>query len=45
VAELRPIRCGRVTFITRDEMTALAAAAARIDHRRFRLDRQIDQGL
>jgi prevent-host-death family protein len=47
VAELRPIRPGRRTFITRDEVAALAATAVRIDHRRFRdeLDRLIDQGL
>lgn len=47
VAELRPIRVVRRTFITRDEVTALASAAVRIDHRRFRadLDRLIDQGL
>ena len=30
VAELRPTCCGRGTFITRHEMAALAAAAARI---------------
>lgn len=48
VAELRPIRVAlRRTFITRDEVAALASAAVRIDHRRFRadLDRMIDQGL
>jgi prevent-host-death family protein len=47
VAELRPIQAGRRTFITRDELTDLAGAAVRIDHRRFRedLDRLIDQGL
>jgi prevent-host-death family protein len=47
VAELRPIRAGRRTFITRDEVASLAAAAIRIDHRRFRadLDGLIDQGL
>ncbi|MCV7092972.1 type II toxin-antitoxin system Phd/YefM family antitoxin [Mycobacterium interjectum] len=48
VAELRPIKAGRRrTFISRDEVAALAAAAVRIDHRRFRadLDRLIDQGL
>jgi prevent-host-death family protein len=47
VAELRPIRPARRTFITRDEVAALAATAVRIDHRRFRdeLDRLIDQGL
>ena len=47
VAELRPIRAGRRTFIARDEVAALAAAGVRIDHRKFRadLDRLIDQGL
>jgi prevent-host-death family protein len=47
VAELRPIRAGRPTFITRDEVANLASAAVRIDHRRFRadLDKLIDQGL
>jgi prevent-host-death family protein len=47
VAELRPIRAGRRTFIARDEVAALAAAGVRIDHRQFRadLDRLIDQGL
>jgi prevent-host-death family protein len=47
VAELRPMRAGRRTFITRDEVADLAGAAVRIDHRGFRddLDRLIDQGL
>jgi prevent-host-death family protein len=47
VAELRPIQVVRRTFITRDEVGALASAAVRIDHRRFRadLDQLIDQGL
>ena len=47
VAERRPMRAGRRTFITRDEVAALAGAAVRIDHRQFRadLDRLIDQGL
>ena len=47
VAELRPVRTGRRTFITRDELTGMAGAAVRIDHRRFRedLDQAIDQGL
>jgi prevent-host-death family protein len=47
VAELRPIRAARRTFVTRDEVASLAGAAVRIDHRRFRedLDRAIDQGL
>jgi antitoxin (DNA-binding transcriptional repressor) of toxin-antitoxin stability system len=38
VAELRPIRAGRRTFITRDEGASLAGATVRIDHRRFRDD-------
>ena len=47
VAELRPMRAVRRTFITRDEVAALASTAVRIDHRQFRadLDRLIDQGL
>jgi prevent-host-death family protein len=47
VAELRPIKAGRRSFISRDDVAALAAAAVRIDHRSFRadLDRLIDQGL
>ena len=47
VAELRPIGAGRRSFISRDEVAALAAAAVRIDARQFRadLDRLIDQGL
>jgi prevent-host-death family protein len=47
VAELRPIRTRRRTFVPRDEVAALAAANVRIDHRKFRadLDRSIDQGL
>lgn len=47
VAELRPMRAARRTFVTRDEVAALAGAAVRIDRRRFRtdLDRLIDQGL
>ena len=47
VAELRPIRVARRTFITRAEVATLASAAVRIDHRQFRadLDRLIDQGL
>ncbi len=47
VAELRPIRAGRRSFISRDEVAALAEADVRIDHRQFRadLDRSIDQGL
>lgn len=47
VAELRPIQAGRRTFISREEVTALAAANVRIDRRQFRtdLDRVIDPGL
>jgi prevent-host-death family protein len=46
VAELRPVRPGRRTFIGRDEI-ASPAGAVRIDHRQFRsdLDRAIDQSL
>ncbi|QZA09016.1 type II toxin-antitoxin system prevent-host-death family antitoxin [Mycolicibacter heraklionensis] len=47
VAELRPLRAARRTFITRGEVAALAGTAVRIDHRQFRadLDRVIDQGI
>ncbi len=47
VAELRPLRAGRRSFVSRDDVAALATAAVRIDHRQFRadLDRLIDQGL
>ena len=47
VAELRPIKAGRRSFVSRDVVAALATAAVRIDHRQFRadLDRVIDQGL
>jgi prevent-host-death family protein len=47
VAELRPIRVVRRTFITREEVAMLAGAAVRIDRHQFRadLDRSIDQGL
>jgi prevent-host-death family protein len=47
VAELRPIRAGRRTFISRAEVAALAGANVRIDRERFRadLDEVIDQGL
>jgi prevent-host-death family protein len=47
VAELRPIRARRRTFVSRDEVAALAAADVRIDRQKFRadLDRVIDQGL
>lgn len=47
VAELRPLRSGRRTFISRDEVAALATAGVRIDRERFRadLDDVIDQRL
>ena len=47
VAELRPLRAGRRAFISREEVTALAAAGVRIDRHQFRadLDQVIDQGL
>ena len=48
VAELRPLRAGRRTFISRDEVAALAATGGvRIDRDRFRtdLDSVIDQGV
>lgn len=47
VAELRPVRAGRRTFISRDEVAELAAAEVRVDRHRFRsdLDQVIDQAL
>ncbi len=47
IAELRPFRAGRRTFVSREEVAALARAAVRIDRDQFRadLDRVIDQGL
>lgn len=47
VAELRPIKSGRRTFISRDDVVALARSEVRIDHRQFRadLDSSIDQAL
>ncbi|WP_409428942.1 type II toxin-antitoxin system Phd/YefM family antitoxin [Mycobacterium sp. SMC-11] len=47
IAELRPLRATRRTFISRDDVAALAAAAIRIDPHQFRtdLDQWIDQGL
>jgi antitoxin (DNA-binding transcriptional repressor) of toxin-antitoxin stability system len=47
VAELRPIRAGRRSFVSRDEVAAMATVPVRIDHRQFRadLDQSIDQGL
>jgi prevent-host-death family protein len=38
VAELRPIRPVRRTFISRDEVVALAAGGVRIDRHQFRAD-------
>ena len=47
VAELRPVRAGRRTFISREEVAALAAAGVRVDRHQFRTDlaRVIDQAL
>ena len=47
VAELRPFRAGHRTFISREEVAALAASGVRIDRQQFRadLDHAIDQGL
>lgn len=47
VAELRPLQAGRRTFISREEVAALATAGVRIDRHQFRadLDRLIDQEL
>jgi prevent-host-death family protein len=47
VAELRPLRAGRRTFISREEVASLASANVRIDREQFRadLDDVIDQGL
>lgn len=47
VAELRPLRSGRRSFISRDEVAVMANAKVRIDRHRFRadLDDVIDQGL
>lgn len=47
VAELRPLRPGRRTFVHREEVAALASAGVRIDRHQFRadLDDVIDQGL
>ena len=45
VAEIRPLRAGRRTFISRAEVAALAVANVRIDRDQFRadLDTVIDQ--
>jgi prevent-host-death family protein len=47
VAELRPLRAGRRTFISREEVAGLATGGVRIDRDQFRadLDRVIDQGI
>lgn len=47
VAELRPVRSGRRTFVSREEVAGLAAVSVRIDRHQFRsdLDRLIEQGL
>jgi prevent-host-death family protein len=47
VAELRPVRAARRTFISRDQLMRMANADIRIDHQRFRddLDHYIDQSL
>ncbi len=47
VAELRPVRQRRRTFVPSSEVVALAAAGPRIDREAFRadLDRAVDQGL
>ena len=46
VAELRPLRAGRRTFVSRAEVAEFAAANVRIDRDQFRadLDAVIDQG-
>ncbi len=45
VAELRPIRAGRPSFVSPDDIAPLATVGERIDHRQFRadLDSSIDQ--
>jgi len=47
VAEIRPIRATRRTFIARDQVARMANPAIRIDRQSFRddLDHHIDQGL
>jgi prevent-host-death family protein len=47
VAELRPVRAGRRTFLTREEVAELARAGVRVDRHRFRSDlaQVIDQTL
>lgn len=47
VAELRPLRAGRRTFVSREEVAQLATSGVRIDRHQFRadVDQMIDQGL
>ncbi len=47
VAELRPLQAGRRTYISREEVAALAVGGVRIDRHQFRtdLDGMIDQDL
>jgi prevent-host-death family protein len=47
VAELRPIRTARRSFVPKIELVTLAAAGPHVDFDQFRtdLDRSIDQGL
>ncbi|MCK0177608.1 type II toxin-antitoxin system Phd/YefM family antitoxin [Mycolicibacterium sp. F2034L] len=46
VAELRPVRRTRTTFISRDELRRLAGTPLRISPREFRRDLDsVDQGL
>lgn len=47
VAELRPVRARRRTFVTRDELAAMGRGGVRIDPDRFRadLDAVIDQSV
>lgn len=47
VAELRPVRRTRRTFVPRDEVMALGAAGVRIDREQFRADADsvIDQSV
>ncbi len=47
VAELRPVRGTRRTFVPRAELAALAAVGSHVDGLRFRadLDRVLDPGL
>jgi len=47
VAELRPVRTVRRSFVPRTELVALAGAGPHVDRETFRadLDRAVDQGL